>query len=230
MADDDKQFFSEEQKAQEEIEKIKLGEAEYDPKDLETLVEKGKKVDEYQKKYNTDFDKAWGAYGKTTQELKQAKEEIERLNQQVQLRQTPSDLTEEQIAQAREQARKIGIMTQGDMDAWYQSRRAAEKLLEECGTFESDIDGKDGRPKFNTDEILNYMVETGIKNPMKAYKDKYEAELDAWKSSELNKTKTEALPTMSTPSTKTPRVVAANKDNINALIRQELWGNEKPTE
>lgn len=226
---DDKQFFEEEQKAQEEIEKIKLGETEYDPQQLESYVEKGKKYDEFSKKYNTDPDKAWSAYGKTTQDNKALKEQLEALQQQSQTKQQiqTGDLTEEQIQQAREQARKIGILTQGDLDTWYQSRRSAEKLLEECGSYEGEITGDDGRPKFNTEEILRHMEETGIKNPLKAYKDKYETELDNWKQSELNKEKGSSLPTLTTQSIKSPKSVQVTKDNIGDLIKEQLWGSHE---
>ena len=222
MADD--KFFQEEQAAQEEIAKIKIGEVEYDPKEVEDYISKGKKVDEYTKKYNTDFDKAWSSYGKTTQENKALKEELEQVKSQSQARQqvTTGDLSDEQIQQAREQAKKIGIVTQGDLDTWYQSRRSAEKLLEECKGYEGEIDGADGRPKFNSEAILNHMADTGIKNPLKAYKDKYESELDAWKESTLNKERGSSLPTLSTSSNKEPKRVSVTKDNIGDLIREQL--------
>jgi hypothetical protein len=218
-------FQEEEQKAEEALEKIKIGEAEYEPKELESFIEKGKKVDEYTKKYNTDFDKAWSSYGKTTQENKALREELEQVKaQQTQRQQVQSsgELTDEQIQQAREQARRLGIMTQGDMDNWYQSRRAAEKLLEECGNCQEEVNGEDGRPKFVTEDILKHMEETGIKNPMKAYKDKYEKELDTWKSSELNKERGSSLPTLSTSANKQPARVVVTKDNIGELIREQL--------
>jgi len=224
-------FQEEEQKAEEALDKIKIGEAEYDPKELESFIEKGKKVDEFAKKYNTDPDKAWSAYGKTTQENKQLREELETLRQSSQVKQQvqTTDLTDEQIQQAREQARKIGIMTQGDMDNWYQSRRSAEKLLEQCSGFESEINGEDGRPKFSSEDILKHMEETGIKNPLKAYKDKYESELDAWKQGELNKERGSNLPTLSTQGVKQPTRVVVTKDNIGQLISEQLSqgrGNE----
>lgn len=227
----DKFFEEEEQKAQEEIEKIKLGENEYDPKELESIIEKGKKYDEFSKKYNTDPDKAWSAYGKTTTENKAIKEELETLRHQTEVKQQTQtgDLTDEQIQQAREQARKLGIMTQGDMDSWYQSRRSAERLLEKCSSYEGEINGEDGRPKFVTEEILKHMEETGIKDPQKAYKDKYEPELDAWKESVLSKERGNTMSTLSTQSNKMPTVPKITKDNLADLVREQLnfnRGNE----
>lgn len=227
MADD--KFFQEEQTAQEELEKIKVGDAEYEPKEVEDYIAKGKRLDDFAKKYNTDPDKAWSAYGKTTQENKTLKEEIEQLKKK-EVRPEPvqtDEFSEAQIQQAREQARKIGIVTQGDLDSWYQTRRSAEKMLDECGNYEKDVSGDDGRPKFNTEEILTHMQETGIKNPMKAYKDKYENELDTWKESELNKEKGTKLPTLSTEGTKTVKRVSVTKDNIGDMIKEQLWGSEQ---
>jgi hypothetical protein len=230
MADNTDFFKEEEQKAQAEIEKIKLGEAEYDPKELEEMVAKGKKVDEYQKKYNTDFDKAWSSYGKTTQENKALREELEAVKAQRSSNPQPQvtgELTEDQIQMAREQAKKIGIVTQGDLDQWYQTRRSSEKLLDECGNLEGTITGDDGRPKFSTKEILDYMVETGIKNPEKAYKDKYEKELDGWKQAELAKSKGQYMPTLSElgKKTSTPAQIKITKDNIAQMVNEELWGS-----
>jgi len=231
MADD--KFFQEEQKAQEEIEKIKIGEAEYDQKELESYIEKGKKVDEYTKKYDTDFDKAWSLYGKTTGENKELKAKLEQLQQQVQTQQAPiGALTEEQKAQARQQLQEImggRIIVDKDLDTTLSQREAGKALLDDCKDKESEIDGSDGRPKFVTNDILAYMQETGFRNPLKAYKDKYENELDVWKQSELNKEKGSNLPTLTSMGEKQPKKVSVTKENIGELIREQLnsGGNQE---
>jgi hypothetical protein len=227
MPDKTDNFFQEEEKAQEELEKIKIGEAEYDAKELEGYIEKGKKVDEYTKKYNTDFDKAWSSYGKTTQENKELRVELERLKQQVQFQKGGQDgeLTEEQKTQVRKSLQDIlggNIITDKELDSTLAQREAGRALLSECKSHELDIDGTDGRPKFVTADILRHMEETGIRNPMKAYKDKFESELDTWKQSELNKEKGSVLPTLSSMGTKQPKTVPVTKDNIGQLIREQL--------
>jgi hypothetical protein len=224
MADDKSFFQEEEQKAQEEIEKIKIGEVEYEPKEIESFIEKGRKVDEYTKKYNTDFDKAWTLYGKTTQENKSLKEELETLRQAATQPQS-GDLTAEQIQQAKAQLEKIlggRVVIDKELDERIAQREAGKELLNECKGYEKEIDGSDGRPKFETTDLLQYMQETGIRKPMQAYKLKYESELDAWKSSELNKERGSSLPTLSTSSNKEPKRVAVTKDNIGDLIREQL--------
>jgi hypothetical protein len=232
MADD--KFFEEEQKAQEEIEKIKIGEVEYEPKELESLVEKGKKVDEYTKKYNTDFDKAWSSYGKTTGENKDLKAELEKLKTQIQFQQGGQSgaLTDEQKAQAKQQLQDIlggRVITDKELDSTLAQREAGRELLKDCKDQEREIDGSDGRPKFVTEEILAHMQETGIRNPLKAYKDKFENELDTWKQSELNKEKGSNLPTLTSMGEKQPKKVVVTKENIGELIREQLnsGGNQE---
>jgi hypothetical protein len=224
MADDKSFFQEEEQKAQDELEKIKIGENEYDTKELESFIEKGKKVDEYTKKYNTDFDKAWTLYGKTTQENKSLKEELETLRQTA-IQPQSGDLTVEQIQQAKAQLEKIlggRVVIDKELDERISQREAGKELLTECKGYEKDIDGSDGRPKFDTTDLLQYMQETGVRKPMQAYKLKYESELDAWKQSELNKEKGTNLPTLSTQTNKQPARVTITKDNIGDLIREQL--------
>jgi hypothetical protein len=218
-------FQEEEQKAEEALEKIKIGETEYEPKEIESFIEKGKKVDEFAKKYNTDPDKAWSAYGKVTQENKAIKEELETLRQAATAQPQSGELTVEQIQQAKAQLEKIlggRVIIDKELDERIAQREAGKELLTECKGYEKEIDGTDGRPKFDTTDLLQYMQETGIRKPMQAYKLKYESELDAWKQNELNKERGSNLPTLSTPSTKEPKRVAVTKDNIGDLIREQL--------
>jgi regulator of replication initiation timing len=224
---EDKFFQEEEQKAQEELDRIKIGEVEYESKELEELVGKGKRLDEFAKKYNTDPDKAWSAYGKTTQENKELKLELDRLREQVKFQSgAQAELTQDQIQAAKDQLKNLGVVTREGLDQWYQERRSGERLLDECKSYEEEISGDDGRPKFVTNDILTHMAETGMKNPLKAYKDKFEKELDAWKESELNKEKGSVLPTLTTTTAKQPKTVPVTKDNLGQLIREQLYGSQ----
>src|SRR4030042_759119 len=100
------------------------------------------------------------------------------------------------------------------------ARREGEKLLDDCKDMEGEIDGKDGRPAFKTKEILDHMVLTGIKNPMKAYKDKYEIEIDKWKEQQLRGAKPRGLFTepSSTAGSKQPPNVRVTRDNLDAMV------------
>jgi len=215
-------------------EKIKVGEKEYSQEELSELVGLGELGREVEQKYNTKLDRVWPEYTRTTQELKQLKEEKvkleqERLNQKVN---QGEQLSEEEVArQAREQARRIGLALNEDVEQKVTQKvmevLEARDLLNTCKDYEEEINGKDGRPVFKTQEILQYMDETGIKNPEKAYKDKYETQLDSWKEEQIKKAKPKGLITEETSpaGNKIPSEVRPTRDNLDQLVRDALEGN-----
>jgi hypothetical protein len=121
------------------------------------------------------------------------------------------------------------VVTNKQLDEWYSQRRSGERLLEECDDLGSEIDGKDGRPKFDTEVILQHMSETGIKSPMKAYKDKYENELDKWRESELLRAKPNGMVTQEGGGfqSKQPSPVKITKDNLSQLMSEALYGAQE---
>jgi hypothetical protein len=217
-----------------EPEKIKVGEEEFTQEELSSLVGLGKLGREMEEKYNTKIDRVWPEYTKTTQELKALKEEKERLEAErvSQKANTGAELTDEEVAkQAREQARKIGLALSEDVETKVSQKvmevLAARDLLNDCKDFEGELNGKDGRPAFKTQEVLKHMDETGIKNPEKAYKDLYEKELDAWKEQQIKKAKPSGLVTegASAAGGKEPREVKPTAENLDQLVRDALAGN-----
>lgn len=232
-ADENNQQEAQEQEAQE---KIKVGEAEYDQQELDRLVKLGKLGEEMQTKYNTDFTKVWPEYTRSRQELKEAqkyREELENLKKQAEAKQQQGDLDPSAVAQAKEAARKLNLLLEEDAPSklepifknWYQRERAAERLLDQCKDYEGKLDGKDGRPAFNTEEVLQYMAETGIKNPELAYKAKYERQLDEWKVNQLGRAKRSGMSTITEGATiKNPKPVKITNQNVDDLMEQALRG------
>lgn len=217
--------------------KIKVGEAEYDQQELDELVNLGKLGKEMQTKYNTDFQKVWPEYTRTTQELKEAKRAKEELEAFRTQQQTVKDQGEEldptAVAKAKAAARKLGLTLDEDIDSkveskfrnWYQRERSAERLIDECKSFEGKYDGKDGRPKFSTEEMLQYMADTGIKSPELAYKAKYESQIDSWKEQQLGKARRNGMSTISEGATyKAPKQVKITNSNVDDLMEQALRG------
>jgi len=217
-----------------EPEKIKVGGEEFTQEELQNLVGLGKLGREAEEKFNTKLDKVWPEYTKTTQELKAEKEKNQRLESERLSQKTSAgeQLTDEEVArQAREQARKIGLALSEDVETKVTQKvmevLEARDLLNNCKDFESELNGKDGRPAFKTQEVLKHMDETGIKNPEKAYKDLYEKELDAWKEQQIKKAKPSGLVTegASAAGGKEPREVKPTRDNLDQLVRDALEGN-----
>ena len=213
--------------------KIKIGEAEYSQADVERLVGLGKIAEEVETKYNTKLDRVYPEYTKSTQkvkdyEIKIAEYEAKLKETQVKDAQTGQPWTPEQKALAKQQLQELlggEVLTQAQFDQKYVERRSGEKLLEECEGYGDEIDGTDGRPKFDTSEILQHMQETGIRNPLKAYKDKYETQLDEWKTKQIGGVKSPGLVTNTqTTTAKQPPRVRITKDNLVQSIRDELYG------
>jgi hypothetical protein len=234
-------FFELEQKLEEsqnneqELEKIKLGDVEYGQEELQQLVALGKLGKEAEEKFNTKLDKVWPEFSRSQNELKTAREELQTLKQQAQqvaqTKATDPNLTEEERSTAREQAKALGIVTQDQLDEYfenhfqqkYSTTREAERLIEETSKYASDINGSDGRPAFKQQEILEYMRDNGIKSPMIAYKLKYEGELDTWKEQQIGQSKKAAFTTQTNSSfIKEPKEIRPNKGNLESLIAESL--------
>lgn len=229
MTDD---FFKEPEETKENeqaIEKIKIGEKEYTQDELTELVGMGEKTREIETTLNTKIDKVYPAFTRTTQE----KAELEkRIKEMEEAKNAPQDLNEESIKQAREAAKKIGIVTKDDFAQfmqehfrpYYQQERAAERLLDECKDLEKELDGTNGQPKFKTDEVLQWMSDNGAKNPKQAYKMMYEKEIDEFKSRELGKARRTGMVTETDTNAggKEPARVPVTRDNIEQLMKEAL--------
>jgi hypothetical protein len=231
MAND---FFKQEEVQEEPKapEKIKLGDAEYSESELNDLVGLGKLAKEAETKYNTKLDRVWPEYGKSQSKVKELEAQLEELKtKKVESQQT--DLTPDAISQAREAAKKIGIVTEDRFDDYLDSRfrtrylqeRSAEKMVESCQGFEEKIDGKDGRPAFKTEEILNHMANTGFRDPQKAYKDLYEKEIDVWKEKQYESMKKPGFPTQEESFVaKQPTTQKITDANLRAALEESLYG------
>jgi hypothetical protein len=239
---DNYKYIEEEEEEEEggEPSKIKVGDQEYTMDELSALVADGQFKREVETKQNTKLDKVMGEYTKLTQERsgwESERDEYLRLKAEREKMQNPQPqggFTPEQIEQARKDARTLGLFTKEDVEEYvsqnfpkyYVQQREADKMLEKMEKYQVEIDGSDGRPKFNMDEVLEHIKQTGIKDPLKAYKDKYEADLDAWKEKQLLGSKREGLrtETQSTAGGKTPPEVKITRDNVGKLMSEALHG------
>lgn len=226
----------EEEPQEEEASTFKIGDKEYSQDELNELVELGNFAREVETKQNTKLDKLYPEFTRKSQKVKELEAEMEKMREEQTKQSEPQqgDLTQEQIAEARKAGRKIGFLTEDSMQdvmskqfrQFYLQERAAEKLLDSCEGLASKIDGKDGRPAFKTEEILSYMQETGFKDPEKAYKDKYESEIDAWKAEQINKARKPGMTTIegSTAGSKQPKPVKVTGNNLEEVMREALEG------
>jgi hypothetical protein len=212
----------------EEVSKIKVGEEEYTQEELSRLVGLGKIGLEAEEKFNTKIDKVWPEYTKSQNEikrLKQLEEEYETIRQNKSAE--PEDV-EKAYQEAREAARKLGLITVDDFRDLYYKEEAAKDLVSRGRELEKTFDGSDGRPKFDVEDMFNYMAQNHIQDPELAYKIRFESELDSWKETQLAKGKKPGLTTntQSAAGTKAPPNVKPNRDNLDELIREQLYGGQ----
>ena len=234
-------FFGKEGSQEETIEeatKISVGEKEYSQEDLKSLVGLAERTQELEEKYNTKFDKVWPAYGKSQAELKTRDEKIIELEAAAKKAlDVPDEKEEQAVEEAKEAARKLGlvlgddledlgIVTKKDFKNLFNEMRSGEKLLSGARTLEKEYDGTDGRPKFDVENILIYMQDTGINDPRIAYKVKYEDQLSSWKETKIKDAKRGGLDTIdsSTAGSKEPERVKVTRDNLENQVREALEG------
>ena len=204
---------------------IKIGEQEYKPEELQEMLGKINKVTEFEKKSGTDFDSLTSSWGKRGERIGALEKELEETKSLLKPKEpTQEELTQEQVW---EQARKLGIVTQGDLDKYLEDklsmREQGKDLLKSCDRLEKKIDGKDGRPAFKTETMLEYMKDNGVKSAELAYKFKYEKELDSWKEEQLAKKKPSGLMTEEgAPGKKEPSEVRVTRENLDEMVKESL--------
>ncbi len=203
-------------------EKIKFKDREYTPEELDELVGLGSRAKELGDSHG-GFDKFVTEYGRKSEKIGELNRQLEQLSK-VQTTGAPVEEVEDQMEAARDAARKLGIVLKDDLDTYYQSRRGAERLLESCGELEAEIDGSDGRPKFETTAVLEFMEKNaGFTDPKRAYEAMNLDTISSWKAEKLSKTKAGGITTITTGGgEKLPPQVKPTGDNLRDLISEQF--------
>lgn len=216
----------------EEVVKIKVGETEYDPAELDKLVGLGKIGAEMQDKYNRPYDKLYPEYTKEHQtRLAYEKELTElkaaRTESTTPVAGTPEADREEIIKQARD----LGLVTKSDINDYVQeqvtSRVEAFRLLDNVNGILSDR-AELGQPKTAPEDLLRYMNDTGIKNPEIAYEVMHKDELKTWEKKQVDEVRPSKMVTSSVsdagskqPTFEVPTDEAGLRASFRALFRKE---------
>lgn len=206
-----------------QVTKIKVGEGEYSQDELNRLVDLGKIGVEAEEKFNIKLDKVWSTTQSVINEKKQLEEQLSKLSQNNnQNNQGDDQLTPDQKALAKRQIQELfgdEIITKKDL-AMY---REAERLTEDVKAV---LEGAqvEGKPATTTEKLLDYMNETGVRSPEKAYKLMFENELDKWKEDQIKKIQKSKFVTQetSTAGSKAPSNVVVTRNNLGDLIRESL--------
>lgn len=217
---------------------IVINGVEYTPEDAQSLVELGNKTRELEKSWNSPIDSLASAYGKSQSELTQLRKERETFQQQIksfESKQQQGTDTNQDLAQAREAARKLGLtlnedleksgyVKKEDLDSYFdtkqQQQQAVQKVLSEADRLEKEIDGSDGRPKFNKRAVLAYASTYKFEDLTKAYEDMHDG-LKEWKQAQIAANQKPGLKTLKVSGgKKEPDEVRPTGDNYKDMLKE----------
>lgn len=224
-------FFNKEEEVVESQvlpEKIKVGEEEFTQEELGRLVGIGKIGMEADEKFNTKIDRVYPEYTKSTQRVKELESEMEALRATISKPTEPTnnvwdDNAKAEAKKAMQELYGDEIMTKKDVENFYANQREATKLLDDVNHVISEAQ-EAGKPVVSVEDILNHMNETGIKSPLKAYKDLKEEELDKWKEEKIKELKPSGMTTTesSTAGAKEPPEVRTTTGNLRDLLKEHF--------
>ena len=233
MSDDN--FFSDDKKQEQETvpdapEKIKLGDKEFTQDELNRLVGLGEFAEKVEKEQNRKISEIYPEYTRKSQKLSEyEKAEAAAKEAETKKRAEEGKLSsEEQLEMYRKTIKELGFVDKASFEEeakkLYQSQRDAEKLLDQVTGVVSEAE-KNGWPKITDEDLVKYMLETGIRIPEKAYKAKFEKEIDDWKQSKLKDIRPGDFTTQSQSNagSKQPSEVKVTKDNLTDLLKSSLY-------
>lgn len=222
-------------------EKIAIGDAEYTPEEAQELIGLAKKTRELEQRYNTKFDSVWPEYGRLSTEHKTLKTQYEQAQQEIAKfkQDNPGEKVPNDLQVDLEKARKLGFtfkddlekegyLRKDDLGKWYQEQRAQERAVEkiqsEAESLAKEIDGKDGRPRFNKMAVLAFAQATGVSDLKKAYENMYSEELKEWGEREVKTVQKPGFKTLSPQKgTKQPNEGKTTSTNLRDRIAESLW-------
>jgi chromosome segregation ATPase len=232
-----KQTTMDDSQVTQELSKVNINGQEYDPTEAQSLIDLGRQTKEAEAKYNTSLDKVWPEYGRSqstvkqlTQELSEAKTQLTEYQSKVNSgTDTKADLTE-----AREAASKLDVnlkdyIKRDDLDKYLDERdtvrNQVETILKAADKLATEINGDDGRPKFNKKAVLAYAQAYGISDLKAAYEDMHEDTLKSWKDEQIARETKPGLKTLKPTGAKgEPEKTKVTDDNVKDLLKETLWG------
>lgn len=221
---------------------ISINGVDYDPTDLQSLIDKGTQTRDLEKQWDTPVDKVWPEYGKSREQLSSLAQEKAALQaeiQQFKAKEQAGVETPADVKSAREAARQLGLTLDEDLDKkgyirkddlekyfgeYSQKQEAVKSILAKADGLEKEIDGTDGRPSFNKKVVLAYANAYNIPDLKEAYEDMNKPALDAWKATQINANKSKGLKTLGTGGAKQPSETKLNPDNVGDALSESLWG------
>lgn len=123
-------------------------------------------------------------FSEKNEEAKYWKERATKFEQDAQASQTATPTPTAQPSASdqavKNQLKGLGFITKEEQEAELVRRDDDAKVREQLVRLEGKYGGKDGRPKFNRDKVINHALDNKISNLEMAYKDLHEKKLMDW--------------------------------------------------
>ena len=216
--------------------KIKVGESEFTTDELQGFVESGKKLKDIETKQGQPVEKileSWGKRGERLGEWKKATgaekpEEFLKVKE-AELNKPQEEVDKEKVKQQIiAEAKEVGLITKDEavemMKQVYQENRSGEKMFSSVNKVLKKAEA-DGKPICTAEELLEFMANPdNPKDPEKAYKLKYEKEIDEWKVEQLNKMKKPGIvtETKTTAGGKEFTAKAPTSENLTDVLKEHF--------
>ena len=205
-------------------ETIKVGEEEYSQDELQKMVGLGKVASELETKWNTDINRLFPEYTKLSQEKKEWLKERDERPAPAVIKNEDEEVDE--VKQAVSKLKELGFLSREDVDREVSSRvmsvLEAKELLNNTERLVKE-QSESGNPKISSEELLEYMRETGIRRPEFAYKSRFEKELDEIKEKKLSGIKPKGIITEDGGAgMKVPQQKPITRDNITEALSEVL--------
>jgi hypothetical protein len=219
------------------LSKVIINGEEFDATEASDLIGVGRQTREMEQKYNTKLDRVWPEYGRASTELAGARKELEEFRS----KQSAGTDTAQDRADAKDAAQTLGINPAELEKAGYVKKdqveelfskkfeehetksRAIKSVLDQADNLENQINGEDGRPKFNKRAVMAYASTFGL-GLQEAYDEMHEDSLKAWKDTQLAAEKKKGMKTLHAGGDKQPTDPKITNDNFKTALREALEG------
>jgi hypothetical protein len=208
-----------------EPQKIKLGDEEFSQDELQKLVGLGKIGLEAEQKYKTRIDRVWPQFQSIVNEKRELEEKLKAKEAPVreEVKAPNQTFTPEQIkAEALRQAEELGIGPQA-MRKTVMEVIQGQNLINDISNVIDNMTGE-GLPSTTTEDILNHMQETGIRNPEKAYKDMFEKEWLESQSEKIQSIKHKGMPSVTSSSAGSKQPAPLNMRGMKEDLLAKMVG------
>lgn len=221
-----------------ETDTVSINNEEYSYSDLQDLIGRGKMAREIETKQNTKLDRLMPEYTKATQRLKEIEPKLQEYESKIkeyEERMNPKQqgLSDDEKIATLQRAAELGLVTektladkvQGIIDARVQLHLQAQEKVRDTSNAIGDFSREYGL-EATTEDVINFMVENGIKNPKLALKEMFDSRISEIETERRHKAEEDGFMTQPTSGAKQYRSDIDYKDKtaVQKAIREALRG------